>query len=53
MRGEYTVEAEMALEEKGSPPHARGILNLCPFAGRNAGITPACAGNTRRPVEKL
>ena len=49
MRGEYAcVELKQAVD-RGSPPHARGIHPCLIAAVFHTGITPACAGNTRRP----
>ena len=47
MRGEHLKTSGIDFMEPGSPPHARGTLfnNLGNIAG--AGITPACAGNTK------
>ena len=46
LRGEYQTAPRRHLRYQGSPPLARGILPN--FRGQipQAGITPACAGNT-------
>ena len=46
MRGEYLKEAVDNACIKGSPPHARGILEDVIEQTGTTGITPACAGNT-------
>ena len=46
MRGEYELSQDSRLNFTGSPPHARGIPVYNQYHKRNAGITPACAGNT-------
>ena len=47
MRGEYCDPTGIICKCWGSPPHARGIP--CAFVQFDfkAGITPACAGNTK------
>ena len=45
-RGEYSIEYDENLMKEGSPPHTRGILPDCLDAIKQAGITPAHAGNT-------
>ena len=34
---------------KGSPPRVRGVLGFCVVTAQQEGITPACAGSTKRP----
>ena len=46
MRGEYMVVKVKPLLEKGSPPHARGILDQLAASMGKVRLTPACAGNT-------
>ena len=46
MRGEYDALVASEIVEKGSPPHARGIPDTKTQKWQQAGITPACAGNT-------
>ena len=48
LRGEYRDEIRRFLGQEGSPPLARGILMQCWGSQWEEGITPACAGNTRR-----
>ena len=48
MRGEDLKPAGQMIIEGGSPPHARGRLGMMFLAGVVRGITPACAGKTRR-----
>ena len=48
MRGEDLSIRCVWLEGLGSPPHARGRLLPRRSATPEAGITPACAGKTRR-----
>ena len=50
MRGEYREYPYIRNRKPGSPPHARGILFSFAFQAINAGITPACAGNTYSEV---
>ncbi len=53
MCGEY-IEVEHTVHAVlGSPPHVRGIQRLSRPVLLNAGITPACAGNTREAVHNL
>ena len=52
MRGEYTKTRIHDLEERGSPPHARGIRLGSHSQLSQHGITPACAGNTNNCVGK-
>ena len=47
MRGEYTSSSLPLIASPGSSPHARGIPGVNLVRVRNAGITPACAGNTK------
>ena len=47
LRGEYYIKEESFPESKGSPPLARGILDIINRKYLLIGITPACAGNTR------
>ena len=44
--GEYKANWVYLNKATGSPPRVRGILRKAADAGRNSGITPACAGNT-------
>ena len=47
MRGEHGFIDRIAIEAKGSPPHARGArLRLLNYR-TSLGITPACAGSTQ------
>ena len=46
MRGEYVLFSHHSRKLLGSPPLARGILNVRCHLHHNVGITPACAGNT-------
>ena len=46
MRGEYLLCFNKFSINKGSPPHARGILLRKSSQQGTRGITPACAGNT-------
>ena len=46
MRGEYEIQSFAHSFVKGSPPHARGILQKNMERVDADGITPACAGNT-------
>ena len=48
MRGEDAEQDVIALRAVGSPPHARGRLDKVKKEIDDAGITPACAGKTRR-----
>ena len=48
LRGEYVIKWLKPVRNTGSPPLARGILNLENSDGVDFGITPACAGNTVR-----
>ena len=48
MRGEDQVDIEQAADELGSPPHARGRRCGNTVNSGIGGITPACAGKTRR-----
>ena len=50
MRGEYIKGANYFSFQSGSPPHARGILFGFWSTPFGSGITPACAGNTRKEV---
>ena len=49
MRGEYYGCLSVIIIKAGSPPHARGIQAGVLAHDYGCGITPACAGNTRRP----
>ena len=49
MRGEYPAYRRPSWTAAGSPPHARGIQAGVLAHDYGCGITPACAGNTRRP----
>ena len=46
MRGEYLKAFLFCSTMPGSPPHARGIHVIVDGVEDQAGITPACAGNT-------
>ena len=46
MRGEHSSAVSMVVMEPGSSPHARGTPHPRPWRGCQAGIIPACAGNT-------
>ena len=46
MRGEYHIFLAARSAIRGSPPLARGIRSNTKAAIAEAGITPACAGNT-------
>ena len=47
MCGEYFTRNRNTSNFTGSPPHVRGILAVVVWLALPAGITPACAGNTR------
>ena len=49
MRGEDSIGSRPRKDSTGSPPHARGRLNLEPGHRYSSGITPACAGKTGLP----
>ena len=51
LRGEYKSTKQKAVEDGGSPPLARGIPDTQFERLVSWGITPACAGNTKRSVE--
>ena len=51
LRGEYLFQRYNGLHSAGSPPLARGILTMLMIQDGIEGITPACAGNTKRSVE--
>ena len=46
MRGEDVEEQGEGPDSEGSPPHARGRLDVLSEAAVDTGITPACAGKT-------
>ena len=46
-RGEYCECGTDSIENGGSPPHTRGILESVGVEDKKKGITPAHAGNTR------
>ena len=48
MRGEHGTIQTAGDVDKGSSPHARGTLVVRPVERVEAGIIPACAGNTAR-----
>ena len=48
MRGEDKAASASLEQELGSPPHARGRRFGAVRDGIAQGITPACAGKTRR-----
>ena len=49
LRGEQPVKSLFGAQGGGSPPLARGTVAPYPFFKVGAGITPACAGNSRLP----
>ena len=49
MRGEHRTCKPLESQVPGSSPHARGTLPAHGFGAGNAGIIPACAGNTDTP----
>ena len=53
LRGEYIIECVYDLDVTGSPPLARGIPQHPLFPVSVPGITPACAGNTRRYLNDI
>ena len=46
MRGEKFASFARLSWHKGSPPHARGKVEVRLEAGEKYGITPACAGKS-------
>ncbi len=46
--GDYVGVPGFTVPPAGSPPRVRGLLDDQPVGPRHAGITPACAGTTRR-----
>ena len=52
MCGEHEIAAAPCLRHKGSPPHVRGTRLPQHVTARCPGITPACAGNTKK-VEQI
>ena len=48
LRGEYFINIATVINNKGSPPLARGIPDFYINNISNWGITPACAGNTQQ-----
>ena len=48
MRGEDMAKKRKSRKRKGSPPHARGRRRIGSTWLAQIGITPACAGKTRR-----
>ena len=48
MRGEHLEDWEEKPLIVGSPPHARGTRDSDRCYNSVTGITPACAGNTRK-----
>ncbi|KFI48490.1 hypothetical protein BBOU_0619 [Bifidobacterium boum] len=52
MRGEHAAEKSAESTAQGSSPHARGTRPLSEWAKGQAGIIPACAGNTSRWVNR-
>ena len=52
MRGEDLKRMMAANPGSGSPPHARGRPEPVWWQVEAAGITPACAGKTRRPARR-
>ena len=48
MRGEDRALTDPRSRPSGSPPHARGRLACASASTTTGGITPACAGKTRR-----
>ena len=53
MRGEYFINYIIPRIKAGSPPLARGVLNISPSPVRSQGITPACAGSTLPEIDRL
>ena len=49
LRGEQRIWFRSYRLRLGSPPLARGTAAVCAYPFRQAGITPACAGNRSRP----
>ena len=49
MRGEDALRRHNDMSNQGSPPHARGRRRGPTSGAARWGITPACAGKTRRP----
>ena len=47
MRGEQVVYLIDEMHLEGSPPHARGAVQLQPGGAAALGITPACAGSSQ------
>ena len=48
MRGEDVYSIEQKVNHSGSPPHARGRRDDSDLRLSYRGITPACAGKTRK-----
>ena len=53
MRGEDKMEKFLSRQRQGSPPHARGRHVPLFCTPPKLGITPACAGKTRLPKERV
>ena len=53
LRGEYYLSSRQRTILTGSPPLARGIHNLLRIHVVYGGITPACAGNTNIPLDRI
>ena len=48
MRGEQSSAGRWTCQIRGSPPHARGAVDLGAHLGLDSRITPACAGSRQR-----
>ena len=53
LRGEYTIEKDLNIILRGSPPLARGIQIVIKLLCNLERITPACAGNTCSPCHEV
>ena len=53
MRGEQLSAAPRPPRVRGSPPLARGTAIFSPRQSNGAGITPACAGNSKRGEKRV
>ena len=53
MRGEKGAATGTGIVTQGSPPHARGKGPRCGRSGGRKGITPACAGKSAKPGDKI
>ena len=52
MCGEHSSGGYSSLASRGSSPHVRGTPDAAFQVYKTAGIIPACAGNTRREINK-